>query len=74
MMRINLDEIPERFHILFNSDWNEGNESEMTSTHRGNLNELYLEYNKYQIKKSIQEKKPKEEIVEGGFDDLELFS
>ncbi len=74
MMKYNLDEIPEKFHILFNSDWNNGNESEMTSTHRGNLNELYLEYNKYQIKKSIQEKRPVEVPLQGGFDDLELFS
>jgi hypothetical protein len=73
-MRQDLNQIPERFHILFNSDWNNGNESEMTSTHRGNLNELYLEYNKYQIQKSIQQSKPVEVPLQGGFDDLELFS
>ena len=73
-MRQDLSEIPERFHILFNSDWNEGNESEMTSLHRGNLNELYLEYNKYQTQKSLQQKKPKDEIIEGGFDDIKQFT
>jgi hypothetical protein len=73
-MKHDINEIPERFHILFNEDWNNGNESEMTSLQRGRLNELYLEYNKYQIQKSIQQKRPKEEIIQGGFDDLKSFS
>ena len=48
-----MENIPERFHILFNTDWNKGNESEMTSTERGQLNELYLEYNKWQLKVAL---------------------
>lgn len=73
-MKHNLDEIPEKFHILFNTDWNEGNESQMTSLRRAQMNELHLEYNKYQIQKALQQKKPKEENYEGGFDDLKPFS
>jgi hypothetical protein len=48
-----MENIPERFHILFNTDWNKGNESTMTSTERGQLNELYLEYNKWQLKVAL---------------------
>lgn len=76
MMKHNLEEIPEKFHILFNSDWNEGNESQMTAIHRSQMNELYLEYNKYQIKKSIQQEKNMKEFenVIGGFDKLKSFT
>lgn len=59
-----LSTIPEKFHILFNSDWNKGVESEMTSMNKSELNELYLEYNKWNIQQSL---KPvvKEEVIIG---------
>ena len=48
-----MENIPEKFHILFNTDWNKGTESTMNSTERGQLNELYLEYNKWQLKVAL---------------------
>lgn len=69
-MKYNLNEIPEQFHILFNSDWNNGNDSNLSSTERSNLNNLYLEYNKWSVKYSIQLSKPKiEEPPTVGFID-----
>lgn len=61
-----LTKIPERFHILFNSDWNKGDESEMTSLQRTEMHDLYLEYNRWSIQQAI---KPiiKEEPVNIGF-------
>lgn len=51
-----LTQIPDRFHILFTSDWNKGNESTMTSTERSKMNELHLEYNRWNIQQAIQPK------------------
>jgi hypothetical protein len=48
-----LNEIPERFHILFKSDWNTGNECKMNIYDRIHFNELFLEYNKWKIRESI---------------------
>lgn len=62
-----LTNIPERFHILFNSDWNKGNESEMTSTNRSDINKLYLEYNKWVIQQTLSSKIVKDEEVIMGF-------
>lgn len=62
-----MDNIPERFQELFNTDWNKGNESEMTSLERARLNELYLEYNKWQLKIALMKtlNLPKDEKIEG---------
>ena len=50
--------IPDRFHILFTDvSWNKGNESELTSLQRSDMNQLYLEYNKWSIMNAIQLKK-----------------
>lgn len=48
-----LNEIPERFHILFNSDWNLGNDSNMKIEDRMECERLYLEYNKWKIREAI---------------------
>ena len=50
----NLENIPERFHVLFTSDWNKGNESEMTSIQRVEMHDLYLEYNRWNIQQAIK--------------------
>lgn len=73
-MKYNLDEIPERFHSLFLIDWNNGNDSEVSSLQRGEFNQLQLEYNHWSIKQAINKSKPVEVPLQGGFDDLELFS
>jgi hypothetical protein len=62
-----LTNIPERFHILFNSDWNKGNESEMISTNRSDINNLYLEYNRWVIQRALASKIVQEEEVIMGF-------
>lgn len=53
MNKPDLNEIPERFHILFNSDWNNGSNSSMKLDERMNCQELFLEYNKWRIKQAI---------------------
>lgn len=58
-----LNNIPERFHILFQSDWLKGNESKMNAIQRCEMNNLYLEYNRWEIKQRLnllieEEEKP----------------
>jgi hypothetical protein len=63
-----LTNIPEEFHILFTSDWNQGNESTMTATQRMYMGELYLQYNKWSIQQAINPKpkdEPNTEIISG---------
>ena len=61
-----LTNIPERFHILFNSDWNKGVESEMTSMSKSEMNNLFLEYNRWNIQQAIAPKiVQKEEVIIG---------
>ena len=62
-----LTNIPERFHILFSSDWNKGNESEMTSMNKSDMNNLYLEYNRWVIQQALASKIVQEEEVIMGF-------
>ena len=45
------NEIPDRYLILFLSDWNQGEQSEMKSIERSHLNNLWLEYNKWDIQR-----------------------
>jgi hypothetical protein len=52
-MKKDLTNIPEKFHVLFTSDWNKGNESTMNSVQRGLMSELYLEYNRWSIQQAI---------------------
>ena len=64
-----LTNIPEQFHILFESDYNAGIDSKMNSLQRGNLNDLFLEYNKWNIQQAINKNKPvKEEVITGFID------
>ena len=52
-----LTNIPDRFHCLFLTDWLNGNDSEMTTLQRGEMNVLYLEYNKWDTQRMIDSKK-----------------
>ena len=56
-----LTNIPERFHCLFLTDWNNGNESEMKSVERSQMGDLFLEYNRWDIQRIINSKKPVQE-------------
>lgn len=60
-----LSTIPERFHILFNSDWNKADNSTINSINRSEMNNLYLEYNRWNIQQAISPKIEKEEIIVG---------
>jgi hypothetical protein len=74
-MNYDLNTIPKKFHCLFtDSTWNHGNDSEVSSLQRSDFNSLMLEYNKWSIQQAIQKKKPMDEPIQGGFDDLDLFS
>ena len=52
-----LTNIPERFHCLFDSDWNKGIDCELKSLQRGELNNIFLEYNKWDVQRMIDSKK-----------------
>jgi hypothetical protein len=68
MTTIPLNEIPERFHILFtDKTWNAGNESELNSVQRTNIHEIYLDYNKWVIQRTINKNKVQEEPIIQGF-------
>lgn len=61
-----LKDIPERFYVLFtDTTWNKGNESELTSLQRTDMNQLYLEYNSWSIQQAL--KKPVQESASVGF-------
>jgi len=64
-----LTNIPERFHCLFLTDWNNGNESEMKSVERSQMVDLFLEYNRWDIQRIIDSKKPVYENNMVGFVD-----
>ena len=68
-MKKDLNEIPEKFHILFTTDWNTGNDSTLSPMTRVDMNQLQLEYNKWSIQQAIEKSRPKkeEEIFIGGF-------
>jgi hypothetical protein len=51
--------IPDRFRVLFSDvSWNKGNESELSSLQRSDMNQLYLEYNKWSVENDIELNKP----------------
>jgi hypothetical protein len=52
-----LTNIPERFHCLFESDYNAGVDSKMNSLQRMELNNIFLEYNKWDVQRMIDSKK-----------------
>jgi hypothetical protein len=60
-----LTDIPKRFHPLFLTDWNAGNESKMNPLQREELSILFLEYNKWDVLRMIDDKKIIEETIVG---------
>jgi len=66
-----LTNTPERFHILFESDYNAGIDSKMNSLQRGSLNDLFLEYNKWNVQQAIDKLKPITQEVIRGFIDID---
>ena len=54
--------IPTKYQILFDedNDWNKGNESKMTALTRGNMQALYLEYNKWELSQRIKNNEPEQ--------------
>ena len=64
-----LTNIPERFHCLFLSDWNQVDKSKMKTIQRSEMVDLFLEYNRWDIQQIIDSKKPIEPEYKGGFID-----
>lgn len=62
-----MKEIPVRFNIVFNSDWNNGNNSKLSSLERAEIHNLYLEYLHWDMKNKVKEV---ENRIEGGFSDF----
>jgi hypothetical protein len=60
-----LTNIPERFHPLFTTDWNKGVDSKMKILQRAELNDLFLEYNKWDIQRMIDSKKNIDDTIVG---------
>ena len=60
-----LTNIPEKYHSLFTTDWNNGNDSKMISTKRSSMNELFLEFNKWEILEIIKPDVVEEEKIVG---------
>jgi hypothetical protein len=52
-----LSDIPEIYHILFLTDWNWGPYSKMDMEDRSYMNGLFLQYNKWDVKRRIELKK-----------------
>ena len=65
-----LTNIPERYHCLFLTDWRNGNDSEIGTLQRNNLAVLYLEYNKWDIQRMIDSKRPIEKELSVGFEKI----
>jgi hypothetical protein len=40
----------EEYDLVFNTDWNKGNDSEMTSLQRAMIHDLFLKYLRYKPK------------------------
>ena len=49
---IDLELTPTKYHILFDvdNDWNKGNDSSMSSLERARFHQLYLEYNRWEMR------------------------
>jgi hypothetical protein len=55
---IDLTNIPTKYHIIFQCDWNTGNESKMSSLDRAKMEALYLEFNKWEMVQRIDTGRP----------------
>ncbi len=68
---IDLELTPTKYHILFDEtyDWNKGNDSSMSSLERAGFHQLYLEYNRWEMKFRLKLDGSNEQtdIFTGGF-------
>jgi hypothetical protein len=64
---MDLNHIPNDYHVLFTTDWNWGRWSKMPMSERIILHRLYLEYQHLELSSSIESKKPKQEETFLGF-------
>jgi hypothetical protein len=60
-----LTNIPEKYHPLFTTDFNKGVDSKMKILQRAELNDLFLEYNKWDIQRMIYSKKNIDDTIVG---------
>jgi hypothetical protein len=60
-----LTNIPEKYHLLFTTDWNMGVDSKMKILQRAELNNLFLEYNKWDIQRIFNSKKIIDDTIVG---------
>ena len=62
--------IPTKYQILFDCDWNTGNDSKMKIMDRAKLAELYLDYNKWCMSQQLKLGQPQGDMnYLGGFSD-----
>jgi len=65
-----LTTIPTKYQILFDCDWNTGNDSKMTIMDRAKLADLYLDYNKWHVSQQLKLRQPQGDMdYLGGFSD-----
>lgn len=64
---MDLTTIPQKYRVLFTTDWNWGKYSKMPMNERINLHELNKEYHHTDVLSRLFEKKPKDEKVLLGF-------
>lgn len=60
-----LTSIPEKYHPLFTTDWNQGSNSKMTSLERGEMSQLFLEYMRWEVKHNLAPEEPEKELIVG---------
>jgi uncharacterized protein YecA (UPF0149 family) len=64
---MDLTNIPEEYHILFQTDWNMGNQSDMCSFNRMFMNDLFLKFNRWDIQQRLNKNKVIEPEIIVGF-------
>jgi hypothetical protein len=66
---MDLTSIPEHFRALFTTDWNWGIHSKMRMEDRMFLQDLFHDYNRWNVQEKLNKLKPvKEEVVRGFID------
>lgn len=61
-------ETPKKYQELFESDWNKGHQSKTKPLERVRLNQLWLEFNKWQLTNKIIDEKPIDDVKIGFVD------
>ena len=65
---MDLTSIPEHFRALFSTDWNWGRHSTMKVEDRMLLQELWNDYNRWDVQRMIDSKRPIEKELNIGFE------